>query len=91
MRLHLRKVNISFGSSDILCSLCAELISSAGSCSVHVATMSEGLAERVLPFTGQGGNSSVLQSAHLRHNSFCKASRTRQQTENMSKIKQFVV
>lgn len=32
----MRKVNISLGSPDILCSLCAELISSAGSCSVHM-------------------------------------------------------
>lgn len=81
--LYLSKVNISLGSPDMLCSLCAELISSAGCCSVHMATMSRGLAERALPFTGQGGSSSVLQSASQRHNSFCKASRTRQQTKSM--------
>lgn len=48
--LHLRKVNISLGSSDILCSLCAELISSASSCSVHMAIVSKWLAERALLF-----------------------------------------
>lgn len=48
--LHLRKVNISLGSSDVLCSLYAELIFSASSCSVHMVIASEWLAERALLF-----------------------------------------
>lgn len=66
--LHLSKVNISLGKSNVLCSLCAELISSASSCSLCITIVSSWPAERAL-LSCKGGNS-FLQNAYQIHNHF---------------------